>query len=81
MSDANIRTVRTVLQGGVTVLLWLAAYLPGLLDDLGVDPVSWPSLGLFVAFLGVVARISQTGVLDKALDAIGLGKQGKHEAE
>ena len=81
MSDANIRTVRTVAQGVVTVLLWLAAFLPGLLDELGVDPVSVPGLALFVAFLGVVARLSQSGIFDKTLTAVGLGKtNGAHEA-
>lgn len=82
MSDANVRTLRTVVQGAVTVLLWLAAYLPGLLDQLGVDPVSFPSLALFVAFLGLVARASQAGVIDKALGLVRLGKgpDGRHEA-
>ena len=80
MSDDTRRTIRTVLQGTVTVLLWLAAYLPGLLDQLGVDPVSVPSLALFVAFLGVVTRLSQTGVIDDALNVVGLGKDGRHEA-
>jgi hypothetical protein len=65
----------------VTVLLWLAAYLPGLLDQLDVDPVSVPSLALFLAVLGVVARLSQTGVIDRVLDVVDLGtNDGRHEA-
>lgn len=80
MSDANVRTLRTVVQALITVLLWLAAYLPGLLDQLGIDPVSVPGMAVFVALLAAVARVSQSGVLDTLLTAVGLGKDGRHEA-
>lgn len=81
MSDANIRTARTIVQALLTIIVWLAAFLPGLLDDLGVDPVSVPSLAMFLAILAAVARLSQSGVLDRVLTGVGLGKQGRHEAE
>lgn len=81
MSDENRRALRTVAQAVITILLWLGAYLPGLLDQLGIDPVSIPGLALFVALLGVVARLSQSGVLDKALTVIGIGKDGQADQD
>ena len=82
MSDATRRTLRTVLQGTVTVLLWLALYLPSLLTDLGITKDSWEGVGLLLAILAGVTRLSQTGKIEPALDAVGLGKEpkGRHEA-
>lgn len=82
MSDSNRRTLRTLVQGTVAVLLWLAVYLPSLLDELGVERDSWAGLGILLAILTAVTRLSQIGAFDQLLDLIGLGKQsdGRHEA-
>lgn len=82
MNDSTRRTVRTVLQGTVTVLLWLALYLPSLLTDLGITKDSWGGVGLLLALLAAVTRLSQNGTIDKALEGVGLGKdaKGRHEA-
>lgn len=74
MSDSTVRTLRTIVQAVITVLLWLAAYLPSLLDDLGVKQDQWPGLALLVAMLAAVTRLSQSGLLDRLLTGIGLGK-------
>lgn len=82
MSDATRRTLRTVLQGTVTVLLWLALYLPSLLTDLGITKDSWEGVGILLAILAAVTRLSQNGTIDRVLEGVGLGKdaKGKHEA-
>lgn len=82
MNDSTRRTVRTVLQGAVTVLLWLALYLPSLLTDLGITKDSWEGVGILLAILAAVTRLSQTGKVDELLTALGLGKdaKGRHEA-
>jgi hypothetical protein len=82
MSDATRRTIRTIAQGAVTVLLWLALYLPSLLTDLGITRDSWEGIGILLAILAGVTRLSQSGKVEPILDAVGLGKgpKGKHKA-
>lgn len=80
MSDDTRRTVRTVLQATIAILLWLAAYLPPLLDDLGVTRDSWAGVGMLLGILAAVTRLSQTGILDRALTVVDLGREPKHRA-
>ena len=80
MSDDTRRTVRTVLQATIAILRWLAAYLPPLLDELGITRDSWAGVGMLLGILAAVTRLSQTGILDRALTAVGAGKTGRHEA-
>lgn len=80
MSDATIRTLRTIVQGSVTVLLWMALYVPPLLTDLGITRDSWEGVGILLTILATVTRLSQTGIIDKIMTEIGLGRdRGRHE--
>ncbi len=79
MTDSSRRTVRTVLQVALAVLV----ALPVILDQTGITPDQAPWLAGVVAVAGVIARIMQVPAVDALLEPIGLSKgtPGRHELE
>lgn len=80
MTDTNRRTVRTLLEGVVSVILWLGVALPVALSEAGVDATSVPGLAALLVILAVVTRLAQTAPIDKVLTAVDLGRAPKHRA-
>jgi len=80
VSDNTRRTVRTTLEGAVTLGLWLALFLPDAVRDAGVDPTSVPGLAGLLAILTVVARLAQTRPVDRVLTSLDIGREPKHRA-
>ena len=69
MTEANRRTIRTALQ----VLVGLAAAMPLLVHEAGLDASAWPWLGVVLAVAAAVTRIMHLPEVDALLRRIGLG--------
>lgn len=79
MSDAQRRTVRTVLQ----VILAVLVTLPVLVAALPIEWQQTPWLVSVVAAAGVIARVMQSDQVDRILEQLGIGRSdtdGRHEA-
>lgn len=79
-ADAGRRTYRTVLEVLLAVVITVGLSLPDVLAQVGIDPASVPGVALFVALVGVVARLMNTPPAERALTVIGAGKTPRHRA-
>ncbi len=75
MSDATRRTLRTVL----VVILAIAAMLPVVVSEAGLDLEHTPWLATIVAAAGVINRLVNTSAVDEQLTRIGLGRHARDE--
>ena len=72
----EVTPLRTLLQATLAVLV----AIPGILDAAGIDPASAPGLAIVVAVCGIIAGLTQTTPIDRALTRIDLGREPRHRA-